>query len=66
MSIMVTSVADGARLDTVDLQDGRLVFDTGAAEGVFASKRGLGLDDAGIYELMSDWSNGYLRTKAAP
>jgi hypothetical protein len=59
----VSTVA-GAELDRVDLVDGALTFKTGTAELMFASKRALGLDDAGVYTLMSDWSNGYVQAKA--
>ena len=63
MSIKVTAVGSGDELDRVSLEDGVLVYVTGSARGMFEAKRNLNLDDAGVYALMSDWSNGYVKTK---
>ncbi len=64
--IVVTDIASGDAIDRVTLDGDQLAYDTNAAQGMFDAKRPLGLDDAGIYQLMSDWSNGYVLCKAVP
>ena len=63
-ALVVVDVASGEVLDTVTLDGGALVFATGVAEGIFAAKRALGLDDAAVFALLTAWSNGYVNVRA--
>jgi len=61
--LIVTSVATGAELDRVSLVNGKLVFATGKAEGLFTGLRKVRppLSDTAMFSLRTGWSNGYLR-----
>lgn len=53
-------VSTGTVMDTVTLDGGRLRFETGAAEEMFAIRRvRFGLSAAAIFDQLSGWSNGY-------
>jgi len=60
MSLTMVVESSGRELDVVSLRDGRLVFETGAAEDVLRFWR-LSMSDREVYDLVSrGWSNGYV------
>jgi len=65
--LVVTSVRTGAELDRVSLVDGKLVYATGDARDILEALRRSrpGLTDERLFELRSDWSNGYITIKPA-
>ncbi len=70
MTLLVTSARTGNLLDVVSLDGGRLVYRTGRARSLFESRRdavpGANLSDGRLYELLADWSNGYVTIQPAP
>lgn len=68
-ALLVTSVASGAELDRVVLDDeGRLAYRTGAAREMFEGRRrvlGAETSDADLAAHMAGWSNGYIAIRAA-
>lgn len=69
MTLLMTVVDDGRVLDTVDLgPDGVLAFRTGVAFDLADMLRHLnpGLTDEEVYDLLTDWSNGYVSMAEVP
>ena len=60
--LTVRDVASGKQLDRVTLEDGELIFQTGAAEPLFEAMLAAGMTPEEALETRAGWSNGYIRT----
>lgn len=63
---LAVKTADGTLVDIVSLVSGKLKYKTGDAKSIFEGKRiqeGKKLNDAEIYQYLTDWSNGYVVIK---
>lgn len=67
-TLVIAEYPSKRELDRVTLtDDGRLEYDTGAARDMFEPlAASLGVTPEQVFDLRTDWSNGYVTAKLAP
>lgn len=61
-TLYVVSVKTGSTIDTVTLENGKLKYDSGRAQGMFEGirRRDRNLTDEALFRFRDGWSNGYI------